>query len=211
MTTKTLYLFRHGETDWNVQRRLQGRTAHVPLNALGVRQAHNVAQNLKDKNIRAIYSSPLLRAQQTATIVAEHCGAVVTYVTELQERSFGKLEGLSRDEIDHAYPEVGEILRSGKGFDFDTINTSEYQIETVAASLDRFRNAVQGIAQNRNEVTLAISTHGAVIYNFLREIKSDHGSNHVGNGEVLVFEYTLADDAFRLIERLSAPHYSGNP
>jgi len=61
-----IYLIRHGETDWNNKRRLQGGLSDTPLNENGLRQTRNLALRLKDEKLSAIYSSPLSRAKVTA-------------------------------------------------------------------------------------------------------------------------------------------------
>ena len=69
METKNIYIFRHGETDWNLQKKFQGSTPNVPLNTTGVSQAEKIAQQLKEIDFQIIYTSPLARALETTTIV----------------------------------------------------------------------------------------------------------------------------------------------
>lgn len=87
-------LLRHGRTDWNVRRRIQGRT-DVPLNAGGRRDARQAAERLKAEEWHAIYTSPLGRAQQTAQIVGETLGIPCQVRPCLIERAYGALEGTS--------------------------------------------------------------------------------------------------------------------
>lgn len=102
MATSTLLLVRHGETDWNATHRWQGFTG-PPLNALGVRQAHELAENLDGTALTAIYSSDSARALQTAEIVAESRGLAVQQDPRLREVNFGEWEGLTREEINERY------------------------------------------------------------------------------------------------------------
>jgi broad specificity phosphatase PhoE len=102
----TLFLVRHGETDWNAQGRWQGQT-DVPLNPRGREQAREVALRLRDEGIRAVASSDLLRARDTAAIVASELGLVVNHVdAALRERRFGCFEGLTREEAAARFPEA---------------------------------------------------------------------------------------------------------
>ena len=88
-----LYLVRHGETDWNAARRIQGRT-DIPLNDTGRAQARDAETMLEQWNWDAIVSSPLVRARETARIVAEHLGLPLgPAYDELVERDYGPLEG----------------------------------------------------------------------------------------------------------------------
>jgi probable phosphoglycerate mutase len=102
----TLYLARHGETDWNAAGRWQGQT-DVPLNEQGRAQAREIALRLRSEGIRSIATSDLLRARATAEIVAEELGLVVDHVhPDLRERRFGCFEGLTREEVAARHPEA---------------------------------------------------------------------------------------------------------
>ena len=96
MTETTLGLLRHGQTDWNIDLRLQGST-DIPLNETGKSQALTAAAHLHPENWDVIITSPLSRARDTAAIVAQSLGMQVVIVPELIERSFGTAEGM-----DHA-------------------------------------------------------------------------------------------------------------
>jgi probable phosphoglycerate mutase len=101
-----LFLARHGETDWNAQGRWQGQT-DVPLNPRGREQALEVARRLRGEGIRAVASSDLLRARDTAAIVAAELGLEVSHVdAALRERRFGSFEGLTREEAAARFPEA---------------------------------------------------------------------------------------------------------
>lgn len=94
-----IHLVRHGQSTWNAVRRIQGQTAHVPLTALGEQQARRAASQLADCGARAVFSSDLRRALQTALPIAERLGVAVTQEPDLRERSLGELEGRSSDQV----------------------------------------------------------------------------------------------------------------
>jgi broad specificity phosphatase PhoE len=99
-----LYVARHGETDWNAAGRWQGQT-DVPLNPKGRAQALAIAERLRGEGIASIASSDLLRARETAGIVADALGLEVGHVhADLRERRFGCFEGLTRDEVAERFP-----------------------------------------------------------------------------------------------------------
>jgi probable phosphoglycerate mutase len=109
MTSTTFALVRHGQTDWNAQRRLQGAT-DIPLNDVGRGQARDAVAVLSAYEWDAIVSSPLSRAVETADLIAAGLGlGVARRVPELAERSFGPAEGLQ------AGPEL-DALRIPNGF-----------------------------------------------------------------------------------------------
>lgn len=97
-------LVRHGETDWNRQGRLQG-SSDVPLNETGRAQARDAALELRGRNWTTIVSSPLVRAAETADIIAADLGLTVAdHLSDLRERHYGAAEGMT--EYD-AYDEFG--------------------------------------------------------------------------------------------------------
>ena len=108
----TLVLWRHGQTDYNLEGRIQGRV-DIPLNDIGRDQAASAAPDLVALNPAAIFSSPLERARQTAEVLASAIGLGVHVDNRLAERSFGRWEGLSRAQIEERWPEQFDVWRSG--------------------------------------------------------------------------------------------------
>ena len=99
-----IYFIRHGETPWNKEKRLQGRS-DIPLNEYGKELAQITAQALKNIPFDVIYSSPLLRAKETAQILAEGRNLPILEDPRLLEMSFGEGEGESLLEI-YTHPEL---------------------------------------------------------------------------------------------------------
>ena len=100
-----LILVRHGETEWNAQRRYQGQ-ANVPLSALGRRQAELVAERLAGQEIEAVYASDLSRAWETARTIVGDSGLEIFPEPRLRELGFGILEGLTFDEAQEKYSQM---------------------------------------------------------------------------------------------------------
>ena len=90
-----IYVARHGQTLWNVQCKVCGRT-DLPLTEVGLHQAEALAQEAKKYPIDRIIASPMIRAQQTAGAVAEACGMAVQTDDRLIEQDYGTCEGLDR-------------------------------------------------------------------------------------------------------------------
>jgi broad specificity phosphatase PhoE len=121
MVVTTLHLVRHGQSEWNLSRRLQGQVAHVPLTPLGLEQARTAARALAGRNIAAVHSSDLLRARQTADVIGTELGLSVHLDDGLREQAYGTLEGLPSADVladapyDFADPEAcapgGESIR----------------------------------------------------------------------------------------------------
>lgn len=112
-----IYLLRHGETDWNLEHRLQGRE-DIPLNENGIRMTHEAKKMLKDVHIDFILSSPLSRAVTTAKIISDYICVPVTIENDLTERDFGSLSGMSHVgknifKLTDEHPEVETVEHVG--------------------------------------------------------------------------------------------------
>ncbi len=97
-------LLRHGETAWNVERRIQGHR-DAALNEHGRWQARQLGRALQSEDLGALYSSDLARAVDTATPLAQATGLPVQTDAELRERCFGRFEGLTYDEVEQGWPQ----------------------------------------------------------------------------------------------------------
>lgn len=98
-----IWLVRHGQTDWNLERRYQGHS-DTPLNITGIAQAELAAESLVGRDYAAIYSSDLRRARTTAEIIAQRLGMEVILDPRLREVNFGAWEGLISAEIQTRFP-----------------------------------------------------------------------------------------------------------
>ena len=147
MTLTTFALVRHGQTDWNAQRRLQGST-DIPLNDVGRGQASDAVYVLSGHEWDAIVSSPLSRAAETADLIAAGLGLSVTRrVPELTERSFGPAEGLQ------AGPEL-DALRTPGGF-----RGAESEDEAASRGL----GALEALAEEFRGRRVLVVAHGTLI------------------------------------------------
>jgi probable phosphoglycerate mutase len=147
MTLTTFALVRHGQTDWNAERRLQGAT-DIPLNDVGREQAREAVATLANYQWDAIVSSPLSRAAETADLIAEGLGLTVARrVPELIERSFGPAEGLQ------AGPEL-EALRIPGGF-----RGGESDDDAASRGMEALEDLAQEFAGQR----VLVVTHGTLI------------------------------------------------
>src|SRR5690606_41498851 len=97
-TSTQLLLIRHGETAWNLDRRVQGHT-DIPLNARGRAQAHSLARALRHEPLAAVYTSDLGRAMATAQPLAQALGLQAQAEPGLRERHFGCFEGRTQAEV----------------------------------------------------------------------------------------------------------------
>lgn len=155
-----IWFIRHGETDWNRERRLQG-WQDIPLNAAGVEQAARLAERLRADAARtpfaALYSSDLLRARATAQPLSEALGLALRTEPGIRERRFGVLEGLPFERLDELAPQAAASWRSR-----DPLRPLEGG-ETLGSFHERIVAAVDGMARrHRGERILAV-THGGAL------------------------------------------------
>jgi len=108
-----LILIRHGETEWNKQRRIQGCRSDTRLSQKGLEQADRLAAALRKERIDAIYASPMKRASETAQIIAEACKLQVHVFNELREIDAGELDGLFERELTGPYETAWKEFRNG--------------------------------------------------------------------------------------------------
>ncbi len=161
-----LSLVRHGQTDWNLARRIQGST-DVPLNATGRAQADATGRALAAAAWDAIYTSPLSRAQETASIIAGHVGlAAPTAVDGIAERRYGEAEGLTGPEILARWPEGTPV--PGR--------------ESREAVVERALPVLLDLAERHDGESLIIVSHGGVIGSLVRHVT---GHALPGPGEVI--------------------------
>ena len=111
-----IWVVRHGETPWNVVRRVQG-WEDIPLNEKGIEQAQALGKHLATlkatgDGVDAIYTSDLKRAHHTASILADSLGLTLNIEPGVRERHFGVLQGLIYGEMDQQAPEAAKVWRS---------------------------------------------------------------------------------------------------
>lgn len=157
-----LMLVRHGETEWNAQRRYLGQT-DIPLSALGRRQANLIAERLAAQEIDAVYASDLKRALQTAQVIAEKSGLEVTPEPRLRELKFGVLEGLTFDEAQEQYPEMMAAW-------LEDFNRPPEGAETIEIFFARIVSLLDELKQKHEEQVVLLVAHGGPLSEILRVV-----------------------------------------
>jgi broad specificity phosphatase PhoE len=150
----TIFLARHGETDWNNQRRWQGH-ADRPLNDVGREQARELAETLAGRTIDVVYSSDLIRAYETARIVADRLGLPVEVDVGLREVDVGDWSGRAHDEVENTDPEGFRRWQGGgKGWSGG---------ESYEEMGSRVVGTVLRLAESHPGQTILIVSHGGSI------------------------------------------------
>jgi len=149
-----LLVWRHGNTDWNAGRRVQGQ-ADVPLNALGHQQAVDAAELLARFRPDALVASDLRRAADTAAALAALTGRSVKSDPRLRERYFGAWQGLTMTEVAETRPDEYARWTSGADHIADDVETLDDLGKRVAEAL---RDAAAAAPPGG---TVVVATHGA--------------------------------------------------
>lgn len=181
-------LVRHGQTDWNLAKRIQG-SSDIPLNDTGRAQADATGRALAGGRFDAIYASPLSRALDTARIIAGHVGlGEPETIAAVAERQYGEAEGLTGEQILARWPDGAPV--PGR----------ESREQVVARALPALRELGD---QHPGENIIVVS-HGGVISSLVRHV-TDHALPGPGelipNGSVHRFRYLdgeLSLDRFNL-------------
>lgn len=154
--TTRICIVRHGETDWNIEKRIQGHI-DVPLNVTGEAQARATAAGLTEWRFDAAYSSDLARAWRTAEIAVAERGLAVRSASGLRERHYGMLQGLTTDEIRIRHPaDYGRYLARDPDYGFATG-------ESLAAFAARVVSAIEALALAHRGQHLLLVSHGGVL------------------------------------------------
>lgn len=176
-----LYLVRHGETDWNNQRRIQG-TTDIPLNDTGRAQAARTGTLLARRDWNAVITSPLSRAFETGSIIAAQLGLPEPATdARLVERNYGEAEGLDFGEMHRLFPENAHVPGREKR-------------SAVAA---RAIEGLMDIAEKHPDEAVVVVSHGGLIRSVLRRLDPEAEYGMITNGSVHSFRYE--DGALTLI------------
>ncbi len=158
-------IIRHGETNWNKEGRLQGRE-NIPLNEEGIKQIKKTTEYLIKYKWDKIITSPLLRAKQSAEIIAKGIGLKdIIEEEEFIERDFGEASGMTVEEREKAFPD-------GK---YKGMEIFEELQQRIVSSVNKYKNIYYG-------KNIIIISHGAVINSLLSYLSN----NEIGTGKTVL-------------------------
>lgn len=156
MTTTRLCLVRHGETDWNAERRLQGQL-DLPLNSTGLQQAEVLACALAQQSFDALYVSDLQRAQRTAAPLARTLALPAQKLPALRERHFGLLQGVTLEQGPAQQPEAWRAYAE-RDIDHDLGGG-----ESLRQFARRVHDTLQALATRHQGQSILLVAHGGVL------------------------------------------------
>lgn len=175
----TIYLVRHGETDWNEKKLIQGHS-DIPLNEKGELQSKQLGERLNDIHFEAIFSSDLVRAKRSAEIIMLEKKLAVITTKALRERLFGRFEGKHVDELRKALGEMMIIPKEKQE------RLSFKDIENDEDIMKRFIPFIREMAVAYSGKNVLMVTHGGLMRAFLDHVGfkipeySDHPMKNTG-------------------------------
>lgn len=182
----TLCLIRHGQTDWNLNHKLQGRE-DVPLNKIGKKQAFLTATHLQKYNWDLIITSPLKRSTETANIISNNLNIETIYeMDEFVERDFGEASGLTKKEV------KSRFFCGNDSIKFAFSESLIPNMETFDCLRNRSVYGIEEIARKYNNKKIIVVTHGAVINVILSFISNGDigtGKTNLSNACINIIKY----------------------
>ena len=161
-----IYITRHGETEWNREKRMQGRK-DSPLTVKGIEDARRLKQRLEHIEFDGIYTSPLGRAMETAEIIRGHRKLEIERISDFMEMDFGDWEGRTVEEIEKSY---GEKYRTfwHRPEMYETIGGESFQ-----EMLKRVQGGLNLIIKNaEKEDNILLVAHAVVIKSIYALVKN---------------------------------------
>ena len=185
-----LVVLRHGETDHNAQGRFQGQ-ADIPLNDNGRRQAEAARRRLAGREFAAVYTSPLVRASETAKIVRPDAEPIED--PRLMEINVGSWAGRTWAEVHALMPDYEAKYADGVDF------RRSPEGETLADVVERGRPALLEIAERHQDATVLIVAHGLFLNRVLHSLLGVGGRVLGSIGNAHHSELGFAHGAWRLL------------
>lgn len=173
MQKKRFILFRHGQTDWNRERRCQGHT-DIPLNEQGRREARQLRERLASIELDVVYTSDLARARETAEIALEGRDLPLVVTERLRETHMGEAEGLTVDEAMERFG--ADTWNSFRANTPEALTRGFPGGETRGQSLARLRGLFDELMNATDYQVIGLSTHGGALRSLLHSFLPDGAS-----------------------------------
>lgn len=169
----TIYLTRHGQTEWNLEKRLQGH-GNSPLTEFGLNRAKELSERIKDIDIDTIYTSPIERAYKTAQIVKGNKYIEVKVHEGLKEMNFGDYEGKITEEVMKENPDwdISAIMRGN-------LEMRAPNGETLGEVRERVNSAMRDIIKENEGKNILIVAHGITLKAIMTFFNDQEANNEV--------------------------------
>lgn len=198
----TIYLTRHGQTEWNIEKRLQGR-GNSPLTQEGIKKAEELRERLESVDIDVIYTSPIERALHTAQILKGNKDIEVISCEGLMEMSFGTYEGRRTEEISRENPEWNiNLIMEGN----TTMAAPEG--ENLAQVRQRVKEAMDDLLQANKGKNLLVVAHGITLKALMYYFKDNEVNQEVMGQTTLTKIEQDESGEFHIVFKNDDSHFS---
>lgn len=197
----TIYLTRHGQTEWNIEKRLQGH-GNSPLTDAGIKRAEELLKRLKDIKIECIYTSPIERAYKTASILKGNKEIELITHDGLKEMNFGDFEGKITEEVMQENPDWDINLIMQGNLEMRAPNG-----ETLAEVRERVSKAMDEIIKDNDGKSILIVAHGITLKAIMNYFK-DKDVNSEVMGQATLTKVNIDGENFEIEFKNDGSHFT---
>ena len=197
----TVYLTRHGQTEWNLEKRLQGH-GNSPLTEFGINRAKELSKRMKDIKIDKIYTSPIERAYKTACIVRGDKDTEIKIHEGLKEMNFGDYEGRTTEDVMKENPDwdISAIMRGN-------LEMRAPNGETLGEVRKRVNSAMKDILEENEGKSILIVGHGITLKAILAFFNDEEANNEV-MGQATLTKVIVDNDNFKIEFKNDGRHFT---
>ncbi|MDQ0151029.1 histidine phosphatase family protein [Eubacterium multiforme] len=197
----TVYLTRHGQTEWNLEKRLQGH-GNSPLTEFGLNRAKELSKRMADIKIDKIYTSPIERAYKTACIVRGDKDIEIKTHEGLKEMNFGDYEGQITEEVMKENPDwdISAIMRGN-------LEMRAPNGETLGEVRERVNSAMKDILKESEDKSILIVGHGITLKAILAFFNDEEANNDV-MGQATLTKVIVDGDNFKIEFKNDGSHFT---
>lgn len=197
----TIYLTRHGQTEWNLEKRLQGR-GNSPLTTFGIERAKELFNRVSDIKIDKIYTSPIERAYKTAEILKGNREIPLIADDGLMEMNFGDFEGRIMEEIMEENPEWDMHLIMQGNTEMRAPNG-----ETLNEVRERVKLAMDKIILENSDKDVLIVAHGITLKALMYYFKDEEVNSEV-MGQATLTKIVVDKNEFKIEYKNDGTHFT---
>lgn len=197
----TVYLTRHGQTEWNLEKRLQGH-GNSPLTEFGINRAKELSKRMKDIKIDKIYTSPIERAYRTACIVRGDKDTEIKIHEGLKEMNFGDYEGRTTEDVMKENPDwdISAIMRGN-------LEMRAPNGETLGEVRKRVNSSMKDILEENEGKSILIVGHGITLKAILAFFNDEEANNEV-MGQATLTKVIVDNDNFKIEFKNDGSHFT---
>lgn len=197
----TVYLTRHGQTEWNLEKRLQGH-GNSPLTEAGIKRAKELSKRINEIDIEAIYTSPIERAYKTACILRGNKGVEIKTHDGLKEMNFGDFEGRITEEVMKENPDWDISLIMQGNLDMRAPNG-----ETLAEVRERVNEAMEEIIKENEGKSILVVAHGITLKAIMNYFQDKEVNNEV-MGQATLTKINVDGEKFNIEFKNDGSHFT---